>query len=123
MELGHLPTSGSNSVLFQGEVTALRMSTDTDIDPPSTQTCASELPGNLINWVMFDDGDTNIQYPSDCPRGLQCPAGFKGEDCSMKIGKNIFKFCRLLIFFANSLDADQDRLNVDPDLDPNCLTL
>ena len=25
----------------------------------------------------------------------------------------------LLITFSNSLDANQDRLNVDPDLDPN----
>ena len=32
-------------------------------------------------------------------------------------------FCRLLITFANSLDPDQDRHNVGPDLDPNCLTL
>ena len=29
----------------------------------------------------------------------------------------------LLITFANSLDPDQDRQNVGPDLDPNCLTL
>ena len=32
-------------------------------------------------------------------------------------------FCRLLITFANSLDPDQARQNVGPDLDPNCLTL
>ena len=32
-------------------------------------------------------------------------------------------FCRLLIIFANSLDPDQDRQNVGPDLDLNCLTL
>ena len=32
-------------------------------------------------------------------------------------------FCRLLITFANSFDPDQDRQNVGPDLDPNCLTL
>ena len=32
-------------------------------------------------------------------------------------------FCRLLITFANSLDPDQARQNVRPDLDPNCLTL
>ena len=31
--------------------------------------------------------------------------------------------CRLLITFANSLDPDQARRNVGPDLDPNCLTL
>ena len=31
--------------------------------------------------------------------------------------------CRMLISFANSLDPDQARQNVGPDLDPNCLTL
>ena len=31
-------------------------------------------------------------------------------------------FCHLLITFANSLDLDQARQNVGPDLDPNCLT-
>ena len=30
-------------------------------------------------------------------------------------------FCCLLINFANSLDPDQARQNVGPDLDPNCL--
>ena len=29
-------------------------------------------------------------------------------------------FCRLLITFASSLDPDQARQNVGPDLDPNC---
>ena len=31
-------------------------------------------------------------------------------------------FCHLLITFANSLDLDQARQNVGPDLDPNCFT-
>ena len=31
-------------------------------------------------------------------------------------------FCCLLITFENSLDPDQARQNVGPDLDPNCLT-
>ena len=31
--------------------------------------------------------------------------------------------CCLLITFANSLDPDQDRQNIGPDLDPNRLTL
>ena len=31
--------------------------------------------------------------------------------------------CCLLITFTNSLDPGQDRQNVGPDLDPNCLTL
>ena len=34
-----------------------------------------------------------------------------------------FSFCGLLIIFANSLDLDQDRTNIGPDLDPNSLTL
>ena len=32
-------------------------------------------------------------------------------------------FCRLLLNFANSLDPDQDRHSVGPDLDPKHLTL
>ena len=32
-------------------------------------------------------------------------------------------FCRLLITFANSLDPEQDRQNVGPDLGPNRLVL
>ena len=31
-------------------------------------------------------------------------------------------YCHLLITFANSLDPDQARQDVRPDLDPNCLT-
>ena len=31
-------------------------------------------------------------------------------------------FCCLMITFVNSLDPDQARQNVGPDLDPNCLT-
>ena len=37
--------------------------------------------------------------------------------------KLTISFCRLLITFANSLDPDQDRQNVGPDLDPSRLTL
>ena len=37
--------------------------------------------------------------------------------------KKIIYLCHLLITFANSLDPDQARQNVGPDLDPNCLTL
>ena len=33
------------------------------------------------------------------------------------------EFCRLLITFTDSLDSDQDRQNVCPDLDQNHLTL
>ena len=33
------------------------------------------------------------------------------------------EFCRLLLIFANSLDLEQARQNVEPDLDPVCLLL
>ena len=32
-----------------------------------------------------------------------------------------YVFCCLFIMFANSLDPDQDRQNVGPDMDPDCL--
>ena len=34
-----------------------------------------------------------------------------------------FVNCRLLLTFTNSLDPEQARQDVGPDLDPNCLTL
>ena len=46
--------------------------------------------------------------------------------CAYKVPKNLFLIvvtCHLLITFANSLDPDQDRQNVGPDLDRNGLTL
>ena len=35
----------------------------------------------------------------------------------------VFTFRRLLLTIANSLDSDQARQDVGPDLNPNCLTL
>ena len=55
---------------------------------------------------------------------------FAGNCCQFRIPAltiNSFpasgNFCRLLIIFANSLDPDQARQNVGPDLGPNCLAL
>ena len=39
-----------------------------------------------------------------------------------KLVKLFACLCPLLITFANSLDPDQARHNVGPDMDPNCLT-
>ena len=44
---------------------------------------------------------------------------FNSECCFPSSGD----FCCQLITFANSLDPDQARQNVWPDLDANCLTL
>ena len=35
----------------------------------------------------------------------------------------VYRNCRLMINLVNSLDPDQARQNVGPDLDPNCLAL
>ena len=58
---------------------------------------------------------------------LICKLGNKQEEINCLI---IFltvlthgEFCCLLMIFANSLDPDQDRQNVGPDLDPNHLQL
>ena len=48
----------------------------------------------------------------------------KNKKISFDLSFNPFpacgNFCRLLINFANSLEPDQARQNVGPDLDPNC---
>ena len=41
---------------------------------------------------------------------------------SFSVFKSFINFYPLLIPFASSLDPDQARQNVGPDLDPNCLT-
>ena len=40
----------------------------------------------------------------------------------MNLKRDLHYLCRLLITFANSLEPDQARQNVGPDLDQNCLT-
>ena len=40
-----------------------------------------------------------------------------------RLQKVVNILCLLLIAFGNSLDPDQDRQNVGPDLDPICLIL
>ena len=59
----------------------------------------------------------------DCDRALylSAPIATAGHFNSFLASSD---FCCLLItFLPNSLDPDQDQLNVGPDLDPNCLTL
>ena len=47
------------------------------------------------------------------------------QDLSLGLNLSLLSgdFCCLLIAFSNSLDPDQDRHNVGPDLNPICLTL
>ena len=45
--------------------------------------------------------------------------GFEADTPQKRPQQRIF----LLYVFAKSLNPDQDRQNVGPDLDPNCLTL
>ena len=52
-------------------------------------------------------------------------SGLRMSDCSHPCNSLPTRgdFCHLLITFANSLDPDQARQNVGPDLDPNCYNL
>ena len=46
-----------------------------------------------------------------------------GIDPDGQIGPLGLPLLAVTFTFTNSLDSDQDRHNVGPDLDPNCLTL
>ena len=64
------------------------------------------------------------------PRRIE-PSIYNGAGCGCRghclFTNNSFsasgEFCCLLMIFSNSLDPDQSRQNVGPDLDPNYLTL
>ena len=60
------------------------------------------------NETGFSQGYSQKVVSTSCPVFNSLPAS--GD------------FCHLLIAFANSLDPDQARQNVGPNLDPNCLT-
>ena len=51
---------------------------------------------------------------------LQCVCQLAFAQMNLK--RDLHFYCRLLITFSNSLEPDQARQNVGPDLDPNCLT-
>ena len=68
----------------------------------------------LAKWKKLEPNETNFSQgfsqkvvPTSCFLFHSLPA--RGD------------FCCLLITFANSLDPDQARQNVGPDLDPYCL--
>ena len=67
----------------------------------------------LLLWVYnFKKMESWRKWVSECPVNVLLNSFLASGD-----------FCHLLIIFANSLDQAQDRQNVNPDLDPNCLTL
>ena len=49
------------------------------------------VSGNVYNWVVLDtyvEHDVEIVRPALCGRS-QCPAGYRGTYCDIKIGENI----------------------------------
>ena len=77
------------------------------------------LDRNLKYWIQSkkEDKDQESIQSSTTP-----DPGYQWEsDISRQTGR--IDQVLLLITFANSLDPDQARQNVGPDLDPNCLTL
>ena len=71
----------NGSVSFQGEITDLNMRTSTDLDLPGS-TCTSQLQGDLVSWVMFDDGGSKVMHPSSCPSNTRCPPGYQHQNCT-----------------------------------------
>ena len=65
----------------------------------------------------------NDEVPSICFVLKSCPITNSSKLIMISVTYLRPNFCRLLITFENSLDPDQDRQIVGPDLDPNRLTL
>ena len=75
--------------------------------------------------MMLLDADSGPDLDANCLTVIFAWAPFFPLQKAIRFNSFLASgdFCRLLITFANSLDPDQDRQNVGPDLDANCLTL
>ena len=74
---------------------------------------------NLRTLEIQRDRDREAERLSD--KKATREADREKEEYRMKLVRFLANcdFCCLLIIFSNSLDSDQDRQNVSPDLDPN----
>ena len=81
--------------------------------------CASWSPAGkgLTSWLSFVVSSVSLSLSH------WYPGSGVVLDCIDSRSLQPYLLCHLLITFANSLDPDQDRHYVGPDLDPNCLTL
>ena len=73
--------------------------------------------------IMYDTFDDFAEQTVDVDQPVIVEPLNMKTSVQFKTSLNSFLVCSLLITFANSLDPDQDRQNVSPDLNPNCLTL
>ena len=85
-----------------------------------------DMPLRAYPGSEFVVANTSAKWKKLEPNEINFSQGF-----SQKVVSSCFVFnslpargdiCCLLITFANSLDPDQARQNLGPDLDPNCLT-
>ena len=100
-----------------------------------TTTTSSSVPGvnksslgsnSLVHCLMkFVAKDNHKEAILKSLFGLLSNLAMSSEcrNIIWKVSTCTFEFCCLLIIFKNSLDPDQARQNVRPDLDPSCLTL
>ena len=74
----------------------------------------------------FDVANTLAKWKKLEPNEIEISQGFSQKvalrSCSLCLLVATFTLYHLLITFANSLDPDQARRFVGPDLDPSCLT-
>ena len=95
-----------------GRLNRLQTLEDLEVSPSSSSSTITGLTQNLLLPIME-------------PNEIDLSQGFSRKVASRSC--SVFNslptsgdFCHLLITFANSLDPDQARQNVGPDLDPNC---
>lgn len=80
-------------VQFYGEVSQLQVfqnQLDPNVVSSLSKSCIP-VPGTGRPWLELQaniKGDLEVNEPSIC-RGMRCPAGYKGHDCSIKIDKSL----------------------------------
>ena len=86
-----------------------------------------DMVAHGLPWLRIFVANTLAKWRELEPNEIDFSQGFNqkvvSRSCSVLNSlPAIDNFCHLLITFANSLDPDQARQNVGPDLDLNCLT-
>ena len=78
----------------------------------------------FVSWWIYFNLYTHWRLRLACNQAFHAASNYSlgAENSHGSKPSSADNLC-LLIIFANSLDPDQARQNVRPDLDPNCLTL
>ena len=109
-------------VWFSGDATGLKNAVCCIFLLSRIMLCILLQPGRLSRTKMI----ITLTFIQQLPGTSCCRRLYSGWTILHRPSSNSLAagdFCRLLKTFANSLDPDQARRNVGPDLGPSCLTL